>query len=215
MISLFLDTSNSKLIVSVIDEEKNYVKTMYNDELKADLSVRIFEIIQKCIDDADILPTNIDKIYVVTGPGSFTGVRIGVTIAKTFAWAKNKKVIPISSLETLASTKFDTPYVVPMIDARRDCVYSGIYDRNLNSLMADSYISLESLKNNLPKDGLCTFVTDNNINFFDNTIKSEIDVLKIINKHKDDTCINPHELNPRYLKMTEAEANLLKSQNND
>lgn len=215
MMSLFLDTSNSKLIVSVINEEKNMVKTFYNDELKADLSVRIFEIIQKCIDDAEILPTDIDKIYIVTGPGSFTGVRIGVTIAKTFAWAKNKKIIPISSLQTLASTKFETPYVVTMIDARRDCVYSGIYDRNLNSVLADSYISLESLKNNLPKDGLCTFVTDDNINFFDNTIKSNIDVLKIVNKHKNDTSINPHEINPRYLKMTEAEANLLKSQNND
>ena len=66
------------------------IKTLYNDELHGDLSVKIFEVIQECINGAEILPEDIEKIYVVTGPGSFTGVRIGVTIAKTFAWAKNK-----------------------------------------------------------------------------------------------------------------------------
>ncbi len=215
MISLFLDTSNFRLTVSVINEKENIIKTLYNDEMHGDLSVKIFKVIQECINNAEILTDDIEKIYVVTGPGSFTGVRIGVTIAKTFAWAKKKVVIPISSLETLASTNFETSYIVPMIDARRDCVYAGIYNKNLESVMADAYISLESLKNNLPKDGTCTFVTDDTINYFDNTINSNIDVLKIVNRHKNDSGVNPHELNPRYLKMTEAEANLLKSNNND
>ena len=215
MISLFLDTSNFRLTVGIINEKENIIKTLYNDELHGDLSVKIFEVIQECINGAEILPEDIEKIYVVTGPGSFTGVRIGVTIAKTFAWAKNKVVIPLSSLETLASTSFETDYVVPMIDARRDCVYAGIYNKDLELVIADSYISLESLKNNLPKDGTCTFITDDNINYFDNIAKSSIDILKIISKHKNDGGVNPHELNPRYLKMTEAEANLLKSKNND
>lgn len=215
MMSLFLDTSNFRLTVGVINEKDNSIKTFYSDELHGDLSVKIFEVIQECINGAEILPTDIEKIYAVTGPGSFTGVRIGVTIAKTFAWAKNIIVVPISSLETLASTPFETDYIVPMIDARRDCVYAGIYDKNVETIMADSYISLESLKNNLPKEGTCTFVTDDNINYFDNILKSNIDILKIVNKHKNDKAVNPHELNPRYLKMTEAEANLLKSKNND
>ena len=215
MISLFLDTSNFRLTVGIINEKDNIVKTFYNDELHGDLSVKIFEVIQECVNGAGILPTDIEKIYVITGPGSFTGVRIGVTIAKTFAWAKNKIVIPISSLETLASTPFETDYVVPMIDARRDCVYAGIYNKDLEPVISDSYISLESLKNNLPKDETCTFITDDNINYFENTSKSNIDILKIVNKHKNDSVVNPHELNPRYLKMTEAEANLLKSKSND
>lgn len=215
MMSLFLDTSNFRLAVGIINEKENIIKTFYNDELHGDLSIKIFEVIQECINGAEILPADIEKIYVITGPGSFTGVRIGVTIAKTFAWAKNKIVIPISSLQTLASTPFETDYVVPMIDARRDCVYAGIYNKDLTPVIEDSYISLESLKNNLPKEGTCTFVTDDNINYFDNTIKSNVDILKIVNKHKNDSGVNPHELNPRYLKMTEAEANLLKSKSND
>ena len=213
MMSLFIDTSNFKLIVGVIDEENNVVKTYYNDDLDGDLSTKIFGVIQKCIDDANITPDNIKKIYAVVGPGSFTGVRIGVTFAKTFAWAKKVTVLPISSLEVLASTSVKTKYIVPMIDARRDCVYAGIYNTDLDSVFGDSYISLESLENNLPSDGDCTFVSGDNITFFRNIIKSDVDILKIINKHKNDDGVNPHCLNPRYLKMTEAEANLMKKNN--
>lgn len=215
MISLFLDTSNFRLVVGVVDEDSNTIKTFYNEELLGDLSVKIFPVMQKCIEDAGIIPTNINKIYIVNGPGSFTGVRIGVTIAKTFAWAKDIKVISISSLEAIASTSFDTRYAVSMIDARRDCVYAGIYKQNLESVLEDAYISLESLKNNLPDDGDCTFITDDKINYFGDTMKNEPNILKIIEKHKNDLGINPHKLNPKYLKMTEAEANLLKSKEND
>jgi tRNA threonylcarbamoyl adenosine modification protein YeaZ len=215
MISLFLDTSNSKLTVAVIDEKSEVVKTFYSNEVKNELSIKVFEIIDKCINEASITAEDIDKIYVSNGPGSFTGIRIGVTIAKTFAWAKNKKIIPVSSLEILATTPVEDEVIVPMIDARRDCVYAGIYDNQLNIILEDSYISLESLKRELPKDKNITFITDDNIDYFNNKKNSNIDVIKIVKKHRDDDSINPHLVNPRYLKMTEAEANLLKSKEND
>ena len=145
MISLLLDTSNFKLVVAVVDEDKNEVLSYYNEKLNSDLSVKVFEVIKQCIDNANIIPNEIDKIYSITGPGSFTGVRIGVTICKTFAWTLNKKVIPISSLELLASTNTNYELNVAMIDARRDCVYAGVYDNKLNTVIEDRYISIEQL----------------------------------------------------------------------
>lgn len=208
MMSLFIDTSNFKLVVGVIDEDNNSLISYYNEVLKSDLSSKALDVIKECIDSARLTPNDIDKIYVVVGPGSFTGVRIGVTIAKTFGWALNKKVIPLSSLEVIASTKVETDYIVPMIDARRDSVFAGIYDKNFNTLMEDSYISLEDLCGKLPNN--YTFVSDNEFENY-NVENSNINVLNIVEKHKNDKGVNPHELVPSYLKITEAEANLRKN----
>lgn len=207
MISLFIDTSNFKLVIGVIDENKNIVKAYYNEILRGDLSSKIFDVLKNCIDQSQVVPNDIDKIYVVTGPGSFTGVRLGVTIAKTYAWALKKKVIPISSLEVLASTHCNTKYIVPMIDARRETVYAGIYDNNLNIIMPDCYITLENLNSKLSED--YTLISDDEITNYDTT-NSNIDILKLINKHINDKGINAHELKPNYLKLTEAEVNLSK-----
>ena len=118
MMSLFIDTSNFRLIVAVVDELSNKVISYYNEKLSGDLSVKVFDVIQTCIEQANIKPREIEKLYCVTGPGSFTGVRIGVTICKTFAWSLNKKVIPISSLEVLSSTNTNYKTIVGAIDAR-------------------------------------------------------------------------------------------------
>lgn len=208
MISLFIDTSNFRLVIGVVDESNNVLVSYYNEVLKSDLSSKALDIIKDSIDKSVIEPKNIDKIYVVVGPGSFTGVRIGVTIAKTFAWALNKKVIPISSLEVLASSEVDTDYIVSMIDARRDYVFAGIYDKNLNCVLKDCYISIDELQKKLPYN--FTFISDDNININD-VKKPKVDLLKVVKKHKDDLGINPHELVPSYLKITEAEANLNKN----
>lgn len=207
MMSLFIDTSNSKLIVGIINEQESKLIAYYNEILKGDMASKALDIIKDCIDESNIKPNDIDKIYVVTGPGSFTGIRIGVTIGKTFAWALNKKIIPISELELLASTKVDTKYIVPMIDARRDAVYAAIYDNELNIVLEDTYISLEELTKKLPEE--YTMISNDEIVNY-NTNKADIDIMKIVNKHKNDEGVNPHHLNPRYLKITEAEANLNK-----
>ena len=205
MISLFIDTSNFRLIVGVVDERENVICSYYNEILKSDLSVKALDVIKECIDNANIRPIDIDKIYIVNGPGSFTGIRIGVTIAKVFAWSLNKKIIPISSLEVLASTNVLSDYVVSMIDARRGYVYAGIYDKDLNTYMPDKYISIEELSKEMPNNSV--IISDDDIDM-ENVNKPDIDLLKVINKHKNDEGINPHEIVPSYLKITEAEANL-------
>ena len=203
MISLLIDTSTSNLTVSIINNEEVLYK--YQETILSDMSSKLLPIIDNGLKEHNLKLENIDKIFVVSGPGSFTGIRVGVTVAKTIAWALKKDIIPLSSLELIATTNTSKKYIVPMIDARRNNVFAGIYDDNLNCIKEDKLISRDVLSN-LNDD--YEFVSYDNI---DGIIKPNIDVLKIINKHINDEGINPHNLNPNYLKLTEAEENKLKN----
>ena len=201
---LLLDTSSSNVLVALI--ENNKIIYEYRKKVDSDLASKILTIIDNGLKDCNSKINDIDKIFVANGPGSFTGVRIGVTVAKNIAWALDKDVIPISSLEILATTKTNKKYLVPMIDARRDNVFAGIYDKNLNLIESDKLISIKELIKKTNNDYEFISYDDIKIN---GLIKPDIDIIKIINHHINDTNINPHKLNPRYLKLTEAEENLL------
>ena len=81
--------------------------------------------------DAGLSIRDIDAFGIVAGPGSFTGLRIGMATVKGFAQAMNKPVVPISTLEALA---YNLPYasgvVCPILDAQRSQVYTGIFRFN-------------------------------------------------------------------------------------
>ena len=147
MTSLIIDTCNSNLTIGIVKD--NNILSIYNEQVKTDLSTKIFPVMQDVFVKVGVDPKDIDTIFVSCGPGSFTGIRIGVTVAKTYAWALNKKIIPFSSLELLATTKVKEDYLVPIIDARRGYVYAGIYDEHLDTFMNDQYISIEDLEKSL------------------------------------------------------------------
>ncbi len=205
MISFFIDTSSSYITVALIKDKE--VLSLINEKNDNTLSERIFTYIKDCFNKARITTDMLDKIFVVNGPGSFTGIRVGVTIAKTMAWALNIPVIPLSSLELIATTNVNTDYIVSYIDARRDYVYAGIYDKNLDSFFNDSYILIRDLLNKIPINKTITWIGYDEIDGINNIFPS-IDIINIINKHMNDKPVNPHSLNPKYLKNTEAEEKL-------
>ena len=206
MISLFLDSSDKKVIVGILKEEK-IIDSIIEDN-DNHLLEKFLPLISKLIDKNNLTINEINRIYLVNGPGSFTGVRIGVTTAKVIAWGLKKEIVTISELELLATTKTSKKYIIPYIDARREAVYAGMYDNNLNNMFDDAYITEEKLINKLKRRTRlddCEFVSY--YNNFDNTITPNIDIEKIVEKHKNDKSINPHEVVPNYLKKTEAEEN--------
>ena len=76
---------------------------------------------------------NKELAAVSIGPGSYTGLRIGVTCAKTLAYGLGKPVIGVPTLDVLAENiKDDVKHICPVIDAKRKRVYACIYDRNNN-----------------------------------------------------------------------------------
>lgn len=193
MTYLFIDTANSFIISIVKDNEIIYYK---NDVSNSDTSGKVMPILDEAFKFTNLTINDIDKIFVVNGPGSFTGIRVGVTIAKTMSYCLNIPLISLSELELMATTNTNSDYIVPIIDARRGFVYGAIYNRNLDVYLEENHILLDDLKEKLPK----------NYEFVENS--SNIDLLKLIKKHELDEAINPHELKPNYLKKTEAEENL-------
>ena len=185
---LFIDTCSNCLIISTIINNK--LDYFFIDKNNNDTSSKVMKVLKEAVCDIN----TVDKIFVVNGPGSFTGIRVGVTIAKTIGFCLNIPIIKLSELELLATTKTDTKYNVSLIDARRGYVYAGIYDKDLNCYLEDQHILLNDIK--YPDSYT---IIDN----YDN-----IDLLKIIKKHEFDEPINPHDLKPNYLKRTEAEEKL-------
>lgn len=199
MISLFLDSASYFVVVGIYQgTEPLYLKIEQNDN---HLSERLLPMVKEAFDSISMKLSSLHRIYVVNGPGSFTGVRIGVTVAKTIAWALKKEIIPISELELMASTETDSSIKIPMIDARRSYVFAGIYDADLNSVMKDSYISIDELLSK--KDDNTVLISADTFSF--DTKIPEFNISEIIEKHQNDQPINPHELKPNYLKRTEAE----------
>ena len=185
---LFIDTCSNCLIISTIINNK--LDYFFIDKNNNDTSSKVMKVLKEAVCDIN----TVDKIFVVNGPGSFTGIRVGVTIAKTIGFCLNIPIIKLSELDLLATTKTDTKYNVSLIDARRGYVYAGIYDKDLNCYLEDQHVLLNDIK--YPDSYT---VIDN----YDN-----IDLLKIIKKHEFDEPINPHDLKPNYLKRTEAEEKL-------
>ena len=185
---LFIDTCSNCLIISTIINNK--IDYFFIDKNNNDTSSKVMKVLKEAVADIN----TVDKIFVVNGPGSFTGIRVGVTIAKTIGFCLNIPIIKLSELELLATTKTNTKYNVSLIDARRGYVYAGIYDKDLNCYLQDQHILLNDIK--YPDSYT---IIDN----YDN-----IDLIKMIKKHEFDDPINPHDLKPNYLKRTEAEEKL-------
>lgn len=201
MISLLIDTCTKNVCIALFNDKVLLDKIAYSNQI--DLSSNFMVLVNDILSKNNIKVENVDKFFVAVGPGSFTGIRIGVTCAKVMAWSLKKDVIPFSSLELLATVDSNNDYIVPLIDARRGYVFAGIYDNHLNCIMNDAYIKLDDLLEKIENDKSTTYVSLDNFDL--ETILPEYNVNKIIEKHFNDIPINPHSLNPNYLKKTEAE----------
>lgn len=139
---LAIDTSNDVLGIALLNETKIIGEYMTN--LKRNHSVRAMPAIQQLFKDCGMEPAELDKIVVARGPGSYTGVRIGVTIAKTMAWSLGIPLSSVSSLAILATVgRYFQGSVVPLFDARRGLIYTGLYtfqNRTLETVLEDQNV---------------------------------------------------------------------------
>lgn len=135
MLVLSIDTSTKIGSVALYDSEIGilgeinlYVKTNHSNIIMP-LIDNLLKITNKKIEE-------IDKIGVVIGPGSFTGIRIGVAIAKGLCYGTDKKIVGINSLDLLAYNCEKTEsLIVSMIDARKERVYYSMYRYEENTLV--------------------------------------------------------------------------------
>ena len=204
---LYIDTSSSYLYSAILEDTQ--VLAEVKKEFGTSLSEESLPEIANLFDKTDLKPKDIEKIIVVNGPGSFTGIRIGITIAKTYAWALKLDIIPISALEAMSISCEEDTYHVPVIDARRGYVFAGIYDKDSNIIFEPKHIRIEELDKELEKLDNYTIISNNELEHYNNIVKYDPNISKIVEKVKERDSINPHAVNPEYLKLTEAEESRL------
>jgi len=122
-----LDSSAMVAAVAVMEDEKLLGEYMLNH--KKNHSQTLMPMVKQILDDLELAPEDMDVFAASTGPGSFTGLRIGVTSIKAMAYALNKPVVSVPTLDAIAYNIPMSSYTVcPMMDARNNQVYTALYD---------------------------------------------------------------------------------------
>lgn len=163
---LIINTATPALMVALTWD--HHVIVEYFSVEKRTHGETLMPVIEQLMNQIHWQPSDLEEIIVVEGPGSYTGLRIGVTVAKTLAWTLNIPLYGISTLAALAinSTLYtDQSYVVPMINARREHVYTGLYHltrEHLSLTAEDQYLDIQELlvrlKQNLDEDDPILFM---------------------------------------------------------
>ena len=178
---LFIDTHDELITIALKTKDNLYIKTQ---ESEYSHSIYTMPMIAAVFDENKLDIKDLEKIIVVNGPGSFTGIRIGLISAKTIAYALNIKINTISSLMA---------YLISS-DIKKDKM--AIIEDNKGY-----YIAATDKDNNIILDE--QYVTENNYNY--TVVEHKLDIKKIINYLKDAESENPHFIKANYIKKIEVE----------
>ncbi|MDR1209736.1 MAG: tRNA (adenosine(37)-N6)-threonylcarbamoyltransferase complex dimerization subunit type 1 TsaB [Clostridiales bacterium] len=144
MTVLAIDASGLPATAAIVSESKVLAECGVN--LKKTHSETLLPMIERLFESAGMPPEDVDYIACASGPGSFTGLRIGASTAKGIAFALGKKIIPVPTLDALACNIFGgTHLTVPVMDARRSQVYAAVY-RGMERLAPYAALTLSGLK---------------------------------------------------------------------
>lgn len=148
---LALETSAVAASVAVCEDENLIAQNFQRTGLTH--SATLMPMVESMLKNTGMQLKEIDVIAVASGPGSFTGLRIGVSTAKGLAWAENKPCASISTLEAMAWQLSGMDGIIcAAMDARRQQIYNALFEMKdgvLSRLTSDRAISLEDLRKEL------------------------------------------------------------------
>lgn len=188
MITLFIDTSTTTLTVALIKDDNVLEESTVSS---SEHSKHTMPEIEKLFKNNNIEPRSVNKIMVTNGPGSFTGIRIGVTIAKIFAYLQKIRIVSITSLLARVIGN-DAEYLLSTIDAKHNNYYIGLYDYKYNKII-EKFANINELEE--IKNKYSPLVIDE---------EQEYNINEIIKYTKKLPSQNAHSVNPIYLKLPEA-----------
>ncbi|GAA0770554.1 tRNA (adenosine(37)-N6)-threonylcarbamoyltransferase complex dimerization subunit type 1 TsaB [Clostridium subterminale] len=172
---LSLDSATECATVAIIDNDKILGETIIN--YKKQHSVIMMPMIDNLLKSCSLSVSDIDGFVVSSGPGSFTGLRIGMSTIKGLVQATKKPFVTINSLDGLANNLFNTQGIIcPIIDALRGNVYTNFYRFENNNLVALNEPQLLSMEEVIKKcsdfNERITFIGDGTLKFKDNILNS-------------------------------------------
>jgi len=221
---LAFETSAKAASVALLEKGKLLGESYQNTGLthSQTLMVMAEDLLKTC----NLTARDVEAVAVAAGPGSFTGVRIGVAAAKGFAWGAELPCYGVSTLEAMArNLGVYQGYVVPAMDARRSQVYTAIFHAEkgaLSRVEADMAISLEELKEKIKNLAEPVFLVGDGALLCYNTLLEEVPGLVLPPEHRMHQRAagvalvaqvmidagdpgNGAELTPNYLRLSQAE----------
>ena len=210
------DTSSKALTLAILEDETLLAQMTLN--IKKNHSITLMPAIDFLMNSLDMKPTDLDRIAVAQGPGSYTGLRIAVATAKTLAHTLKIELVGVSSLLALVPEQVEG-LVIPVMDARRNNVYAGFYQSG-QSVRPEAHLPLaEVLEIAGVADQPVTFVGETAV--FAEQIEAALPGVSVQPTLPDAAVIGRlgldlpaqsiHDFVPNYLKRVEAEENWLKT----
>ncbi|MBI5124196.1 MAG: tRNA (adenosine(37)-N6)-threonylcarbamoyltransferase complex dimerization subunit type 1 TsaB [Candidatus Omnitrophica bacterium] len=207
MIILAIDTSTDYLSLAILKDGS--VSAKFHKRAKMRHSILLVPTIQKLLKKARLKIKDIDCFAISAGPGSFTGLRIGVTVVKGMAYALKKPVVAVPTLDVIAeNAKGHKGIICPVLDARKNKVYAAIYKSDgkiVKKISKYLLIPHDELLNILSKYDNVLFLGDFCGGVENWHPKAEVVArlaLKYIKKKK---FIRPEDLEPMYLYSRECD----------
>lgn len=139
---LLIDTALNTATVALARDTE--ILALRQNNRPTDHAAWLHPALQAVLEESGLTPAQLDAVSVVAGPGSYTGLRIGMAAAKGICFTQQIPLITISSLLLLAAgvQTAATDVIISLIDARRDEVYAGVFDRELNLLANEEAVIL-------------------------------------------------------------------------
>ncbi|MGN0818316.1 MAG: tRNA (adenosine(37)-N6)-threonylcarbamoyltransferase complex dimerization subunit type 1 TsaB [Candidatus Coproplasma sp.] len=138
---LAVDTSSRHLTVIAVKGDK--IIKIFEPDCALNHSVRLMDAVDAAFNEADLIPAQCDFFAAVTGPGSFTGIRIGVSAVKGFALATGKKTLGVTSFDLIAYNVNCREKFLTIIDAAHGYLYCCGYNADRSVFMPPCYLSRE------------------------------------------------------------------------
>ena len=222
---LAVDTATKSCSVAVVQE--NSLLAEITTARKQSHSKHLMEIISRVIRLSGLALSELDGFAVTRGPGTFTGLRIGISSIKGLSAASGKPIVGVSSLDALAMQASFFPYLIcPLIDARKGEVYFSRYRLRNGQVKkeADEHV-FPPEKALLDLNEACLFIGDGALNYqqtilnkmgtsaffassFQNTIRASTVAHLSMNKFKNNDTDDVDRLVPRYIRRSDAELSL-------
>lgn len=189
MRSLAVDTATNTLSLAVFDDEK--LVASYELTSKKQHGETLVNEVNHLLKALGWNASDIEEIFIGIGPGSYTGLRIGVTFAKMWGSMKEIPVREVSSLSLLAASAIqlasqnEDVLLVPMIDSRRMTAYTGIYKYEAGKLvevLEDDQVEWDTFKNNLSNYGDKFIIIGQELDAFVDSFPEDLDLVQVISE---------------------------------
>ena len=195
---LALDTSGDLLVMLNIDGQ-TYVKHLVGCQTKHSLTLMPY--IEELLKENGISLRDLDFYAVVTGPGSFTGIRIGISTIKALCFATQKKVLSLTSFDLLAYADNAPNKAMCVVNANHGNYYCASYE-NKKVKMAPCFLTKEDIENYISDFIVCSISEED---FIANFVSDVVSGLKNAVKAKIDNLQDYSEIAPLYVKRSQAE----------